>query len=179
MRRQLTDRPSLAPPLHISARHRRRLLTERPFLAPPNNTAHRRLFWRAAASRFPGQVVVGIDAKDGDVALEGWLEGSGIAAPDLAKQYEDAGVAAIVYTDIARDGMLEGPNIPATVALAEAVSIPVIVSGGVSCTDDIVEASRHVSSGIAGVIVGKALYSGAVDLDEALEAVRKAAGEGA
>jgi phosphoribosylformimino-5-aminoimidazole carboxamide ribotide isomerase len=133
---------------------------------------------REAAQRHPGRIVVGIDARDGRVAVEGWLEASEVAASDLAKEFEDAGVAAVVYTDIARDGMLSGPNLESTVALARAITIPVIVSGGVSCVEDLVAASGHCGQGIAGAIVGRALYTGAVDLADALARVR-AAEEGA
>jgi len=126
---------------------------------------------REAAARFAGRIVVGIDAKDGRVAVEGWLEASDVAAVDLARAFEDAGVAAIVYTDIARDGMLGGPNLEATAALARAVSIPVIVSGGVASIDDLVAASRLAGDGIAGAIVGRALYTGAIDLEQALARV--------
>ena len=126
---------------------------------------------REAAKRFPEQIVVGIDARDGRVAVEGWLDTSEASALDLARKFEDAGVAAIIYTDIARDGMLSGPNLESTVDLAQEISIPVIVSGGVSRESDIVEAARCAPSGIAGVIVGRALYTGAVDLPKALEAV--------
>jgi len=122
-----------------------------------------------AAKRFAGRIVVGIDAKGGRVAVEGWLETSETEAAELAPRFEQAGVAAIVYTDIARDGMLTGPNLPQTVALASAIDIPVIVSGGVSSVDDLVAAARLVPRGIAGAIVGRALYTGAVDLEEALE----------
>ena len=126
---------------------------------------------REAARKYPNQVVVGIDARDGRVAVEGWLDVSDARATDLAQSFEDAGVAAIVYTDISRDGMLSGPNLEATVELARSVSIPVIVSGGVSCEDDITAAARETKSGIAGIIVGKALYTGAVDLSSALSAI--------
>ena len=129
---------------------------------------------REAARRNPGRVVVGIDARDGRVAVEGWLEASDVAARELAREFEDAGVAAIVYTDIARDGMLSGPNLPAPVALARAVSIPVIVSGGVSQIDDLLDAAAHASDGIAGAIVGRALYTGAIDLAQALDRVEQA-----
>jgi phosphoribosylformimino-5-aminoimidazole carboxamide ribotide isomerase len=129
---------------------------------------------REAARRNPGRVVVGIDAKDGRVAVEGWLEASDVAAPELAREFEDAGVAAIVYTDIARDGMLSGPNIAATVALAEAVSIPVIVSGGVAKVEDLLDAAACAGDGIAGAIVGRALYTGAVDLAQALARIEAA-----
>ena len=123
---------------------------------------------RDAAKRFPGKVVVGIDAKDGRVAVEGWTEGSDLEAEALAQRFEDAGVAAIVHTDIARDGMLEGPNLAATAALARAIAIPVILSGGVTTTDDLVAAARHEADGVAGAIVGRALYTGAIALEEAL-----------
>ena len=131
---------------------------------------------REAARRHPERVVVGIDARDGRVSVEGWLEASDVAAPDLAREFEDAGVAAIVYTDIGRDGMLSGPNLASTVALARAVSIPVIVSGGVSKLDDLVECARCAADGIAGAIVGRALYTGAVDLADALARVRAVGG---
>ncbi len=126
---------------------------------------------KQAAREFPGQIVVGIDAREGRVAVEGWLDTSEALASDIAKRFEDAGVAAIVYTDIARDGMLTGPNLAGTVELAEQVSIPVIVSGGVSSETDIVAASKQTASGIAGIIVGKAIYTGAIELSSALTAV--------
>lgn len=126
---------------------------------------------REAARKFPDQIVVGIDAREGRVAVAGWLDTSDALASDLAQSFEDAGVAAIVYTDISRDGMLSGPNLEATVELAQSVSIPVIVSGGVSCEADILAAAEHVESGISGIIVGKAIYTGAVDLATALAAV--------
>jgi phosphoribosylformimino-5-aminoimidazole carboxamide ribotide isomerase len=127
---------------------------------------------REAAAAFPGRVAVGIDAKDGRVAVEGWLEASETTALDLARRFEDAGVAAIVHTDIARDGMETGPNLEATGALARAVSIPVIASGGVGSLEHVRSAARL--EGVAGVIVGRALYTGTVDLGKALEAVRLA-----
>lgn len=126
---------------------------------------------REAAKQFPNQIVVGIDARDGNVAVEGWLDTSEAKASELAVQFEDAGVAAIVYTDISRDGMLTGPNLAGTVELARGIDIPVIVSGGVSSEDDITAAALETGSGIAGIIVGKALYTGAVDLARALAAV--------
>ncbi|MCH2169861.1 1-(5-phosphoribosyl)-5-[(5-phosphoribosylamino)methylideneamino]imidazole-4-carboxamide isomerase [Myxococcota bacterium] len=124
---------------------------------------------REAAARFPGRIAVGIDARDGRVAVEGWLEDSTAEVRDVARRFEDAGVCALIHTDISRDGMLTGPNLEASVSLAEAVSIPVIVSGGVSCGDDVVAASRFADRGIAGAIVGRALYTGALDLAETLE----------
>jgi phosphoribosylformimino-5-aminoimidazole carboxamide ribotide isomerase len=121
---------------------------------------------REAARKFPGRIGVGIDAREGRVAVQGWLETSETDALTLARRFEDAGVAAIVYTDIARDGTGAGLNLGETVALARAVSIPVIASGGVGSLED-VRAAR--ASGVAGVIVGRALYTGAVDLAAALE----------
>jgi phosphoribosylformimino-5-aminoimidazole carboxamide ribotide isomerase len=124
-----------------------------------------------AAARFPGRVVVGIDAKEGFVSVEGWLETSEIRAVDLAPRFEEAGVAAIVYTDIARDGMLTGPNLESTAELADAVSIPVIVSGGVSSEDDVARAAGYLDRGVCGAIVGRALYTGALELGRTLERV--------
>jgi phosphoribosylformimino-5-aminoimidazole carboxamide ribotide isomerase len=121
---------------------------------------------REAARAFPGRVGVGIDARGGKVAVQGWLETSETDALSLARRFEDAGVAAIVYTDIARDGTGEGVNLAETTALARATSIPVIASGGVGSLAD-VRAAR--ASGVAGLIVGRALYTGAVDLAAALE----------
>jgi len=129
---------------------------------------------RDAANRFPGRVVLGIDARDGRVAVEGWRDVSGVSAAEMAHQFEDAGVAAIVYTDIGRDGMLGGANLDATAALAESVGIPVIVSGGVESIADVEGAVARAASGIAGVIVGRALYAGAVDLGAALAATEAA-----
>jgi len=127
-----------------------------------------REFVRSAARRFPGRIAIGLDAKDGRVAVDGWLEAGEATALEVAKRFEDAGVAAIVHTDIARDGMLAGPNLEATAQLADSVSIPVIVSGGVASEDDLVSAARCADRGIAGAIIGRALYTGAIDLDSAL-----------
>lgn len=121
---------------------------------------------RECARRFAGRIAVGIDARDGRVAAEGWTQGSDVDATELALRFADAGVAAIVHTDIARDGMLQGPNLEASARLATAVSIPVIVSGGVSSLDDV----RRAAACVAGAIVGRALYTGAIDLAAALEA---------
>jgi phosphoribosylformimino-5-aminoimidazole carboxamide ribotide isomerase len=121
---------------------------------------------------FPGRIVVGIDAKDGMVAVQGWAEVTGIRAVDLARKFEGYGVSAIIYTDISRDGMMAGPNIEATKALAEAISIPVIASGGVSSLKDIENLMAVESSGVSGVITGKAIYSGAIKLAEAVELTR-------
>jgi phosphoribosylformimino-5-aminoimidazole carboxamide ribotide isomerase len=121
---------------------------------------------RDAAKAFPGQIAVGIDARKGRVATKGWATETEIDATDLARSFEDAGVAAIIYTDIDRDGAMQGPNVEATEALARAVSIPVIASGGVSSLADL-EALRKTGV-IAGAISGRALYDGAIDLKTAL-----------
>ena len=123
---------------------------------------------RDAAARFPGRVVVGLDARDGRVAVSGWLESSEARVVDVARRFEDAGVAAIVYTDIARDGMLSGPNFEATAALADAISIPVILSGGVGSEEDILRAAGYADRGVSGAIVGRAIYTGAVDIGRTL-----------
>lgn len=124
---------------------------------------------REAARRHPGRIAVGIDARDGWVAVEGWRERSEKRAIDLARELEDAGVAAIIFTDIGRDGMLEGPNLAATAALAAHVAIPVIVSGGIRSAADVLAAAAQRECGIAGAIVGRALYTGGVDLAATLE----------
>jgi phosphoribosylformimino-5-aminoimidazole carboxamide ribotide isomerase len=126
---------------------------------------------REAARAFPGQVAVGIDARNGRVATKGWAEETDVDAIDLARSYQDAGVAAIIYTDIDRDGAMQGPNIEATAALARAVSIPVIASGGVSSLDDLI-ALRDCGAGLNGAISGRALYDGALDLAAALAALK-------
>jgi phosphoribosylformimino-5-aminoimidazole carboxamide ribotide isomerase len=123
---------------------------------------------KQACARHPGRVAVGIDARDGMVAVEGWTELSEITGLDLAKKFEDCGAAAIIYTDIARDGAMDGPNIDATVELANAVSVPVIASGGVSSLDDL-EALKDAGAGLLeGVISGRALYDGRIDLAAAV-----------
>jgi len=124
---------------------------------------------RQAARRFPGRIVVGIDARKDRVAVEGWLEGSAATAAEVAKRFEDARVAGIVHTDIARDGMLSGPNLDATLELAACVEIPVIVSGGIRSDQDLRRAASFTDRGIAGAIVGRALYTGDVDLGRSLE----------
>ncbi|EEX13635.1 MAG: 1-(5-phosphoribosyl)-5-[(5-phosphoribosylamino)methylideneamino]imidazole-4-carboxamide isomerase [Salipiger thiooxidans] len=126
---------------------------------------------REAAAEFPGKIAVGIDAKDGRVATKGWAEVTDVDAIELAKSYEDAGVAAIIYTDINRDGAMQGPNIEATAALARAVTIPVIASGGVSSLKDL-KALRDCGTSLNGAISGRALYDGAIDLREALKLLR-------
>ena len=126
---------------------------------------------REAARTFPGQVAVGIDARKGRVATKGWAEETDVLATDLAKSFEDAGVAAIIYTDINRDGAMQGPNVAETAALANAVSIPVIASGGVSSIADL-EALKSCGAPLNGAISGRALYDGAIDLAEALAVMR-------
>jgi len=124
-----------------------------------------------AARAHPGRIVVGIDARNGKVAVKGWAEEASLSATELAKRFEGAGVAAIIFTDIARDGMMEGANVESTAALARAVSIPVIASGGVNSVRDI-ERLRDCDAGIAGVVVGRALYDGRIDPARALMTAR-------
>ncbi len=123
---------------------------------------------RAACRAYPGQIAVGIDAKDGHVAVEGWAEESEITATELAARFEDVGVAAIIYTDIERDGVLAGPNVEATAALADSTATPVIASGGVSSLADLRRLKAAPGRGIAGVISGRAIYEGRLDLTAAL-----------
>jgi phosphoribosylformimino-5-aminoimidazole carboxamide ribotide isomerase len=124
---------------------------------------------RQAAAAFPGRIAVGIDARAGRVATRGWAEVTEVDATDLARSFEDAGVAAIIYTDIERDGAMQGPNVAATAALGAAVNIPVIASGGVSSLADLM--ALRDAGGIAGAISGRALYDGALDLRAALAAL--------
>lgn len=131
-------------------------------------------FVREAAKAFPGKVAVGIDARDGFVAVEGWAETSALAADDLGRRFEDAGVAAIVYTDIARDGMLQGINWDGTIALAHALSIPVIASGGLASMADIERLMAPDAAILEGAITGRALYDGRIDPAAALARVAAA-----
>jgi phosphoribosylformimino-5-aminoimidazole carboxamide ribotide isomerase len=117
--------------------------------------------------QFPGHIIVGIDAKKGLVATDGWAEVTEVKATDLAKQFESDGVSSIVYTDIDRDGMMQGVNVEATLAMAKASSIPVIASGGITNMDDIVALNRVASQGILGAITGRAIYEGTLDVAEA------------
>jgi len=126
---------------------------------------------RQAARAFPGQVAVGIDARAGRVATKGWAEETDVQVTDLAKAFEDAGVAAIIYTDIDRDGAMQGPNVGATAALARATTIPVIASGGVSSLDDLI-ALRDSGAPLDGAISGRALYDGKLDLALALQTLK-------
>lgn len=125
-------------------------------------------FVKSAARDLPGRIVVGVDARDGFVATEGWADVSTVPVADLARRFEDAGVAALLFTDVGRDGLLKGCNVEATVALARAVSIPVIASGGVADIGDIHALLPHVADGIEGVITGRALYDGRLDLADAI-----------
>lgn len=128
---------------------------------------------REACQKFPGQVVVGIDAKNGEVAVDGWGIGGGIGAIELAKKMAAVGVEHIIFTDISRDGMLSGVNVEATAELAKASGIKVIASGGVSSLADIKALQAHAADGIEGCIIGKAIYTGALDLKEALAALKE------
>ena len=129
---------------------------------------------KAAAQRFPRRVAVGLDARAGKVAVEGWAETSELTALDLARRFEDAGVAAIIYTDVARDGMLTGLNLDATIALADAISIPVIASGGLASIEDVKALTAPRAHKLAGASAGRALYDGRLDAAEALKLMRAA-----
>ncbi len=129
---------------------------------------------KSAAKAFPDRVAVGLDARDGKVAVQGWAETSEVTALEIAQRFEDAGVAAIVFTDIARDGLLKGLNLDATVALAERISIPVIASGGLASIDDINAMLAPQSRKLAGAIAGRALYDGRLDPAAALALIRNA-----
>ena len=121
-----------------------------------------------ACKKYPGHIAVGIDAKNGEVAIEGWGKGSGVAATELAKQMAAYGVETIIYTDISRDGMLSGVNVEVTAALARACGVPIIASGGVASIEDIRRVKAVEADGVQGCIIGKAIYTGAVDLKAAL-----------
>lgn len=125
-------------------------------------------FVRDMAAAYPDQIVVAVDARDGMVATKGWAEVSTTSVADLARRFEDAGVAALLFTDVGRDGLLKGCNVDATVALAKDVRIPVIASGGVAGIEDIHALAAHAADGVEGVITGRALYDGRLDLGEAL-----------
>jgi phosphoribosylformimino-5-aminoimidazole carboxamide ribotide isomerase len=123
---------------------------------------------RYAARKFPDRIAVGLDARDGKVAVEGWAESTELGVLDIARQFEDAGVAALIYTDIARDGVLEGLNLEAAIALAEAVGIPVIAAGGLASLDDVKALLAPRASRLAGAVAGRALYDGRLDAAAAL-----------
>jgi phosphoribosylformimino-5-aminoimidazole carboxamide ribotide isomerase len=129
-------------------------------------------FVREVARRFPGQIAVGIDARDGRVAVDGWAKLSELSAVDLGQRFQDAGVAAIIYTDISRDGLLKGLNIESTLALAHALSIPVIASGGLASINDVSRLTDPDCAILEGAITGRALYDGRLDAHEALALIR-------
>jgi len=131
-------------------------------------------FVRGAARKFPGRVAVGLDARDGKVAVEGWAETAQITALEIAQRFEDAGVAAIIFTDIARDGLLKGLNLEATIALAERISVPVIASGGLASIEDVKALLTPYAKKLAGAIAGRALYDGRLDPSTALTLIRNA-----
>jgi phosphoribosylformimino-5-aminoimidazole carboxamide ribotide isomerase len=131
-------------------------------------------FVKTAARSFPARVAVGLDARDGKVAVQGWAETSEVTALDIARRFEDAGVAAIIFTDIARDGLLKGLNLEATIALAERISIPVIASGGLASIDDVRALLAPRAKKLAGAIAGRALYDGRLDPAAALTLIRDA-----
>jgi phosphoribosylformimino-5-aminoimidazole carboxamide ribotide isomerase len=131
-------------------------------------------FVKEAAKKFHGRVAVGLDARDGKVAVQGWAETSELTALDIARRFEDAGVSAIIYTDIARDGLLQGLNLDATIALAEAITIPVIASGGLGSIDDIKAMLEPRAKKLEGAIAGRALYDGRLDPAAALKLIRDA-----
>jgi len=130
---------------------------------------------KSAAKTFPGRVAVGLDARDGRVAVQGWAETSEVTALEIAQRFEDAGVAAIIFTDIARDGLLRGLNLDATLALADRISIPVIASGGLASIEDVKAMLAPRAKKLAGAIAGRALYDGRLDPVEALALIRDAA----
>jgi phosphoribosylformimino-5-aminoimidazole carboxamide ribotide isomerase len=131
-------------------------------------------FVKQAAKTFPGRVAVGLDARDGKVAVEGWAETSEVTALEIAQRFEDAGVAAIIFTDIARDGLLKGLNLDATIALADSISIPVIASGGLASIEDVKAILRPRAKKLAGAIAGRALYDGRLDPAQAQALIRAA-----
>ena len=126
-------------------------------------------FIREVCRAYPGQVAIGIDAKDGKVAVEGWIKRTQVNAIDLALKYENTGAAALIYTDIARDGAMQGPNIDTTLAIAEAVKIPVILSGGISSMDDLRLVKKSSGTLLDGLIIGRAIYDGRIDVLEAIK----------
>jgi len=129
---------------------------------------------KEAAKAFPGRVAVGLDARDGKVAVQGWAETSEVTALEIAQRFEDAGIAAIIFTDIARDGLLKGLNLDATIALAGRISIPVIASGGFASIDDVKALLAPRAKKLAGAIAGRALYDGRLDPVQALTLIRAA-----
>jgi phosphoribosylformimino-5-aminoimidazole carboxamide ribotide isomerase len=129
---------------------------------------------KAAARRFPARIAVGLDARDGEVATEGWARTSALSALEIARRFEDAGVAAIIYTDIARDGLLKGLNLEATIALADAIAIPVIASGGLASMADVEALLAPRARKLGGAIAGRALYDGRLNATAALARIKQA-----
>ena len=129
---------------------------------------------KTAAKALPGRIAVGLDARDGKVAVEGWATTAELSALDIARRFEDAGVAALIYTDVMRDGMLRGLNLDASIALADAVAIPVIASGGLASLDDVRALLAPCARKLAGAVVGRALYDGRLDAEAALDLIRAA-----
>jgi len=130
-------------------------------------------FVAKACKEFPDKIILGIDAKKGHVAVEGWTEETSMSPEEMAKKYEALGISAVIYTDIQRDGMGTGPNVEATKDLSEAINIPVIASGGISGIDDVVKISAISECGVIGMITGRALYEGTLNLAEAIEFLKK------
>ena len=130
-------------------------------------------FVSLACQRFPEKIIIGIDAKKGQVAVEGWTEETDMTPEKLAKRYEEMGISAVVYTDIQRDGMGTGPNVQATKALAKAINSPVIASGGISGIDDVIKIIPLSEYGVIGMITGRALYEGTLDLTQAISLIKK------
>lgn len=130
-------------------------------------------FVTLACKKFPGRIIIGIDAKNGRVALEGWTEETDLSPVEMAKTYERVGISAVIYTDIKRDGMGTGPNVEATRELAETVKIPVIASGGISGIDDVAKLLMIADCGVIGMITGRALYEGTLDLEEAIKLTKR------
>ncbi len=131
-------------------------------------------FVKQVARDYPGKIAIGLDARDGKVAVQGWAETSELSALEIARRFEDAGVAAIIYTDVARDGMLKGLNLDATIALADASAIPVVASGGLASIDDIKALLQPRAKKLQGAIAGRALYDGRLDAAEALKLIHDA-----
>jgi phosphoribosylformimino-5-aminoimidazole carboxamide ribotide isomerase len=134
---------------------------------------------KQAAKKFPGRVAVGLDARDGKVAVQGWAESSEMTALDIARRFEDAGIAAIIFTDIARDGLLSGLNLEATIALADSISVPVIASGGLASIADVKALLEPRAKKLEGAISGRALYDGRLDAAEAIALIKASRGKGA
>jgi phosphoribosylformimino-5-aminoimidazole carboxamide ribotide isomerase len=130
-------------------------------------------FVSLACQRFPKKIIIGIDAKKGQVAVEGWTEETDVSPEELAKRYEEMGISSVIYTDIQRDGMSTGPNVQATKELAKAIGIPVIASGGISGMDDVKKIIPLSEHGVIGMITGKALYEGTLDLSKAIALIKK------